>query len=84
MFYLYGFVRWTRCIWWALENNYLLVYKLSECAVEWIPTIRNKADKWSSVEKFTCITAIADKKIINVFFVTGVLCSLPQSAVQLK
>ena len=44
MFYLYGFVRWTKCIWWAIENNYLLVYKFFVFAVEWIPVIRNKAD----------------------------------------
>ena len=31
----------------------------------------------SSVQKLTCITAIADKKIISVFCVSGVLCSLP-------
>ena len=43
-FYLYGFARWTKCIWWAIENNYLLVNKLLEFAVEWIPAIRNKAE----------------------------------------
>ena len=42
-FYLYEIVIWTECIWWALENNYFLVYKLFEFATEWIPTIRNKA-----------------------------------------
>ena len=38
----------------------------------------------SSVPKITCITAIADKKIICVFCVSGVLSSPPQSAVQIK
>ena len=37
----------------------------------------------SSVEKITCITAIADKKII-VFCVFRVFCSPSQSAVQIK
>ena len=37
MSYLYGFIRWTKCIWWAIKNNYLLVS-------EWIPAIRNKAE----------------------------------------
>ena len=23
MFYLQGFVRWTKCIWWVVENNYM-------------------------------------------------------------
>ena len=40
--------------------------------------------KLSSNEKFACITAIADKKIISVFCVSGVLCSAPQFAVQIK
>ena len=25
MLNLYGFVRWTRCIWWAIEDNYMFV-----------------------------------------------------------
>ena len=41
-FCLYGFVRWTKCIWCAIKNIYLLVYKLFEIAVEWIPAIKNK------------------------------------------
>ena len=44
MFYLYGFVRWTECIWCAIENNYLLVYKSLEVTVEGIPAIGNKAE----------------------------------------
>ena len=36
----------------------------------------------ASVHKVTYITAIADKKKIGLFCVSGVLCSLPQSAVQ--
>ena len=34
MFYLYGFFRWTKCIWCTIENNYFLFYKLFEFAVE--------------------------------------------------
>ena len=46
------------------------MYKLFEFAVEWIPAIKNKAEV-SSVQKITCITAMADKKIISVFCVPG-------------
>ena len=46
----------------------MLVYKLYAFAVECIPAVRNKTEL-SSVQKITCITAIADKKIINVFCV---------------
>ena len=49
---------WTKCI----ENNYLLVYKVSEFAVECLPAVRNKAEII-----FTCINVIAKKKIISVF-----------------
>ena len=83
MFYLYGFVRWAKCIWWAIENNYVFVYKLFEFAVEWIPAIKKK-QKLSSVQKITCITAIDDKKITSAFYVSGALCFSPQSAVQIK
>ena len=38
----------------------------------------------SSAHKITCITAIANNKIISVFCVSGVLYSLPQSGVQIK
>ena len=68
MFYLYGFVWWTKCICWAIENNYLLFYKLIEFAVEWIPATEIK-QKLSSVQNITCITAIVHKKIRSVFFV---------------
>ena len=40
--------------------------------------------KFILVPKITCITAIADKKIINVFCASEVLYSPPQSAVQIK
>ena len=83
IFYLNGFVRWTKCIWWAIENNNLLVYKLFEFAVEWFQQSEIK-QKLSLVQKITCITAIANKKIISVFCVSGVLCSPPQSAVQIR
>ena len=76
MFYLYGFVRWTKCIWWTGENNYLLDYMLFEFAVEWIPATRIK-QKYSSIQKTTCTTTIGDKKIISLFCVSGVLSSLP-------
>ena len=79
IFYLYGYVRWKKTIWWAMENNYLRVYKLFEFAVEWIPAMGNKVEII-----FTCITAIADKKIMSVFCVSEVLCSPSQSAVQIK
>ena len=48
----------------------MLVGKLFEVAVEWIPANRNKAE--TSVQKITYITAISDKKIISVFCVSGV------------
>ena len=40
--------------------------------------------KLSSFQKITCITAIADNKIISALCVSGVLCSSPQSAAQIK
>ena len=40
MFYLYGFFRWTKCIWWAIENNYLLIYKVFEFEVGWVSAVR--------------------------------------------
>ena len=40
--------------------------------------------KLSSIQKFTCVTAIANKKITRVFSVSGLLYSLPQSAVEIK
>ena len=40
--------------------------------------------KLSSFKKNTCVTAIADKKIISMFCVSGVLCSSPKSDVQVK
>ena len=83
MFFLFGFARWTKCIWWAVENNYLNIYKLFEFAVEWIPAIRNKP-KLSWFQKISCITAITDKKMISVFCTSAILCSPPQSAVQIK
>ena len=83
VFCLNGFVRWTKCIWWTKENNYLLACKLFEFAVEWIPATRIK-QKLSSVQKITRIIAIADKKIISVFCVSGVLRSAPQYFVQIK
>ena len=83
MFYLHGFVRWTKCIWWAIENCYIFVYKLLEFAVEWISITRIKQEL-SSVQKIICIITITDKKMISVFCVSGVLCFPPQPAVQIK
>ena len=31
-------------MWWAVESNYFIVYKLFEFAVQWIPAVRNKAE----------------------------------------
>ena len=75
---------WIRQMNRVQENNYLLIHKLFEFAVEWIPGSRSNSQKLSSVQKLTCITAIADKKIIRVFCMSGILCSPPQSAVQIK
>ena len=67
----------------AIEDNYLLVYKLFEFAVSEFFQSEIK-QKISSVQNITCITATNDKKIISVFRVSGVLCSPPQSAVQTR
>ena len=83
MFYLYEFVRWAKCIWWTIVNNYFLVYKLFELAVEWIPLIRIKK-KLFLAHKIIYITAVADKKMISVFSVSEVLYSQPQSTIQIK
>ena len=64
MFYLYGFV--------CFIYGYGLVYQLFESAAECVPAITNKADL-SSVQKITCVTAIADKEIISIFCLSGVL-----------
>ena len=48
-----------------------------------IPGIRNKAEVIFS-RKITSITAIADKKIISVFYVSGVFFYPPHSVVQIK
>ena len=58
----------------------MLVYKLFEFAVQWIPLIRNKA-VLSSVKKIHLYIAIADKKIKSLFCVPG---GEPQPAVQIK
>ena len=42
MFYLFGFVRWTKYTWWAKESNYLLVYKLFEFAC-WMNSCNQKS-----------------------------------------
>ena len=61
IFYLYGFVRWTKCIWSAIENNYLLVYKLLSLQLNEFPQPEIK-QKYS-VQKIACINAIGDKTI---------------------
>ena len=53
-----------------MKNKCSLMYKLFEFAVEWIPTIRNKAEL-SSVQNITCITAMSDTKMISVFCASG-------------
>ena len=62
----------------------MFVYKLSEFTVEWIPSVRNKAGTVLSSKSHLYITTTADKKIMSAFSVSGVLCSPPQSAVQVK
>ena len=45
MFFLCEFVRWTKWISWAIENNCLLIYKLFEF-VSWMEFLQsNKAEK---------------------------------------
>ena len=78
---MYRFTKWTKCVWWAIENNYLLIYELFEFAVEWLPATERK-QKLRSVQKITCITVIADKKI-SLFCVSGALCFLPQPTVEI-
>ena len=58
----------------------MLVYKLFEFVVEQIPAIRNKVE----IQKITCIIAIADKKIVSVFCVSGIFFSPRQSDVQIE
>ena len=83
MFYLYGFVWWTKRIWWTIENNYLLVYKLFEFAVWWILTIRNKAEIiFSSKNHLHYCNCWWKNKVYPVCL--GVLCPPPQSSVQIK
>ena len=78
MFYMREFVRWTKCIWWAIENHYLHVYKFFEFVVnEFLQS--EITQKLSSVQKIICITAIADEKIRSLFRVSGLLFS-PNSA----
>ena len=79
----YGFVRWTKCIWCAIENIYLLVYKLFEIVAEGIPAIKNKTviifsskyhlhccNYWS--ENNNCILCICIWDIVDA---TSVCCS---------
>ena len=44
MLFLRGCVRRRKCVWWAIENNYLLVYNLFEIGIKWIPAMRKKAE----------------------------------------
>ena len=84
----------------GLEVNYMLVYKLwiptntprGFHISTWNPRgvfvgvflqLQMK-QTLSSVQKNPCITVIADKKIISLFCLSGVLCSPPQSSVQIK
>ena len=84
----------------GLEINYMLVYKLwiptntprGFHISTWNPRgvfvgeflqLQMK-QTLSSVQKNPCITVIADKKIISLFCLSGVLCSPPQSSVQIK
>ena len=66
-FFLYRFVRWTKCIWWAIES--FLSLQMNEFLQSEIK------QKLFPVLKFSWIAAVADKKILVVFCVSAVLCS---------
>ena len=66
-FFLYRFVRWTKCIWWAIES--FLSLQMNEFLQSEIK------QKLFPVLKFSWIPAVADKKILVVFCVSAVLCS---------
>ena len=77
MFYLYlshltGYRKYI-CLFIRFLSSYLNEFLQSEIK-----------EKLFSVQKVTCITVIADKKLICLFCASGVLCSPPQSAVQIK
>ena len=57
--------------------------KFFEFAVEWIPAIKNKIEIIFSSKNYF-YDCIADKKKGSIFYVSGVLCSPPQSGVQIK
>ena len=67
----------------GIENDYLLFNKLLSLQLNEFPQSEVK-QKFSSIQKITYITAIADKKIISVFCVSMVFYSPPQPAVQIK
>ena len=58
MFYLYGFIRWTKCIRWTIENSYLLVYKL----FEFLSLQSEIKQKLSSVQKITLLLQLLIRK----------------------
>ena len=60
MFYLYGFVRWTNYIWWAIDNNYTCSF-ISFLSLQLNEFLQPEAKQnLSSFQKITCITAIAE------------------------
>ena len=80
MFYLYGFVRWTNYIWWAIDNNYIcsFISFLSLQLNEFLqPEIKQTL---SSFQKITCITAIAEEYFaayVSLLFKLIVSSALP-------
>ena len=65
------------------HTNEKMMLKMFYLHVEWILQSEKK-QKLSSVQKITCITAIADKKIRRSLSLSVVLCSPFKSAVQIK
>ena len=82
MFYPYGFVRRTKCICWAIGNNYLIV--ITFLSLQLNEFMESDIKQKLSLVQITCVTATAHKKIISLFCVSGILRSPPQSAVQVK
>ena len=72
MFYLYGFIRWTKCIWWAIKNNYLLIYQI--LVRSWMNSC---SQKWSrnylQLEKSLALMKLSIKK----YLVYSVYCARP-------
>ena len=81
IFYLYGFVRWTKCIWW--------LYNLTICSfINFLSLQLNDIlqseikQNYLQFKKITFITAIADNKIMCIICICG-YCA-PQLSLLLK